>query len=152
MIDLPQWLENKVTEIECPNCGRNIQLETIVGIGIKEHKEGSKKQSYLFIEHTCGYCSKTYGFDLTTYDVKEFVFDMIEKYGLISDEVDDSEMMNVNIDDKAEKDEENGISQAEVDTFKRTMKDCDTWIDVMECAGINSEDLERYTKNSEKDK
>jgi len=39
MIDLPQWLEDKIKEVgmECPNCGKNIKLESIVAIGVKEY-------------------------------------------------------------------------------------------------------------------
>ena len=45
-----------------------------------------------------------------------------------------------------------GISQKEVDNFNNMMKDCKSWADIMEKAGISSEDMERYTKDSAKDK
>ena len=158
MIDLPQWLEDKIREVgmECPNCGKNIELDSIVGIGVKEYDESKDKKNkdripYLVMEHTCGYCHKTYGFDITVCDVKEFVFDMIEKYGLVSND-QDSEFIEEKQEPKVKKSEKSGISQKEVDNFTNMMKDCKNWTDVMEKVGISSEDTERYTKESAKDK
>jgi len=151
MIDLPQWLENKINEIECPNCGRNIGPETVVGVGIREQEEDGKNNSYLVIENTCNYCGKTYGFDVTNCNVREFVFDMIEKYGLIdTSSIEDTEPVGIEMGKNSE--ESAGISQREIDTFKLMMKDCDNWTDLMKCVGINKEDRERYIKDSEKDK
>ena len=162
MIDLPQWLEDKIKKIgmECPNCGKNIELESIVAIGVKEYDESKNKKKkdripYLVIEHTCGYCHKTYGFDIVECDVKRFVFEMMEKYGLIGDDQNDQndqEFIEEEQKPKAKRNAKSGISQKEVDNFTNMMKDCKNWTDVMEKAGISSEDMERYIKDSAKDK
>jgi len=158
MIDLPQWLEDKIQEIgmECPNCGKNIKLESIVAIGVKEYDESKDKKKkdripYLVMEHTCEYCHKTYGFDITECDVKKFVFEMMEKYGLIDTDQDKLEFVEEK-KPKVKKNAKSGISQKEVDNFTNMMKDCKNWTDVMEKAGISREDMERYTKDSAKGK
>jgi len=165
MIDLPQWLEDKIKEIgmECPNCGKNIRLESIVAIGVKEYEDEDEKEkkdrnSYLVMEHTCDYCHKTYGFDITECDVKKFVLDMLQKYGALSSDEDALEFIEEkqekqdNIKESVKKNIKSGISQKEVDNFNNMMKDCKSWADIMEKAGISSEDMERYTKDSAKDK
>ena len=155
MIDLPQWLEDRIEEMECPNCSKNIQLKSIVGVGIKEYEvdkgKGKKKKnrtSYLVIEHTCSYCHKTYGFDIATCDVKEFVFDMIERYGLIDiDEHDCTKTVDAKRQKKKTRTKKSGISQSEVDSFTRMMKDCKSWADILQRVGISKEDMERYAKD-----
>ena len=151
MIDLPQWLEDRIEEMECPNCSRNIQLKSIIGIGIKEYdnKKNKKKDrvSYLVIEHTCEYCHKTYGFDISICDVKEFVFDMMEKYGLINDGCDQTETSDAKKESKKSRSKKSGISQSEVDSFRMTLKDCKSWTDIMNKVGISNEDIDRYAKD-----
>ena len=160
MIDLPQWLEDKIKEIgmECPNCGKNIKLESIVAIGVKEYDESKDKKKkkenrtpYLVIEHTCSYCHKTYGFDIAECKVKDFVVDMADKYGLI-ESPPELEFIEEKEKSKVKKNVKSGISQKEVDNITNMMKDCKSWTDVMEKAGISSEDMERYVKDSAKDK
>ena len=176
MIDLPQWLENRIEEMECPKCSKNIELKSIIGIGIKEYdeevdnkrkgkKKGKERVSYLVIEHKCAYCNSVYGFDLTLCDVKEFVFDMLDKYGLINGEdvehVEDEDVEHVEELDVSRKISKNknknknkkiGISQKEIDNFTNMMKDCKSWTDIMDRVGISREDRERYVKDSAKDK
>ena len=154
MIDLPQWLEDRIEEMECPNCSKNIQLKSIVGVGIKEYEadegKGKKKgrTSYLVIEHTCSYCHKTYGFDITMCDVKEFVFDMMERYGLIdSTEHDCVNVVDAKKKNKKAKTKKSGISQNEVDSFTNMMKDCKSWEDILHRVGISNEDMDRYAKD-----
>ena len=153
MIDLPQWLETHISDIECPNCGKSLKSETVTAVGIKEYKEGKnkkKKTSYLTIEHTCDYCGKSYGFDITQCDVKEYICDMIEKYGL-AEQVDNDEGDEVIPSfsvSKKENDKKNqsGISQEEVDCFRLITKNILTWEAMMKSVGISKDDIEKYIK------
>lgn len=108
MIDIPEWLEGHLKEIECPNCGRVLQKAAISGIGVKEYTDKKKKNNrdnkFLFIEHTCQSCGKTYGFDVALCDVKDFVVSMIEKYNGKMDGTKKSEF-SYNKDDVDEDDE-----------------------------------------------
>lgn len=156
MIDLPQWLETHISDIECPNCGKNLKRETITAVGIKEYQEDKKKKkrvSYLTIEHTCDYCGKSYGFDITQCGVKEYVFDMIDKYGFEhtkeEEEAEETEEDNIiidlsNIKTNKETNLKSGISQSEVDCFRLITRDVTTWEAIMKSVGISREDIERY--------
>jgi len=156
MIDLPQWLETHISEIECPNCGKSLKRETITAVGIKEYQEGKKKKkktSYLVIEHACDYCGKSYGFDISPCDVKEYICDMIEKYGLDENDENDKNDENdiipnlSNVKTNENTDIKSGISQKEVDCFNLITKDVLTWAEIMKGVGISKDDIERYINN-----
>jgi hypothetical protein len=94
MIDIPEWLEKHVAKVICPDCGKPINRKAISGIGIKEYKKKNGVEKYIFVEHTCIHCKKTYALDICHCDVKDFVFSMMEKYtggkgAATEDELDD---------------------------------------------------------------
>jgi len=177
MIDMPMWLEQYLPELRCPNCGTKISKDNIIGVGIRGCYEGKNKDkyvTYISIEHACQKCKHVYVFDVSQCNMKAFVYEMMQLYGLfgkshdetidilqieddvVTDMVQDVFQENMeedikNYDEFARERclEQSRISDDEIKDAKKGLKVSKTWHETMENMGISDQDLERYYQEDE---
>ena len=122
---LPKWISKHIRKLECPGCSKHLDPNVVRTIGIREYKD-REPETFLFIEYTCKYCKKNYGFDIAICNLKNFVFDMVDQYKGKNTQIDDIEELERRIKENSKDDD--GCS--DMDRFVLQVMDDAKWREI----------------------
>jgi len=134
---------------ECPRCHTPIDIDKIVGVGVKESYK-IKGKDVIFFEYLCKNCDDMYVFELDFADMGNFLPKLLgEMKSGENEDVDDIDNLNVNnlVRIKSK------ISNKEIKDVKKFLSSCRDFEDFMAEIGITKEQINEYGQyNKEKDK
>ena len=129
MKKLPAWLRNLARKNSCPRCSTPIDIEHIMGMGVKEsHKH--KGKDVLFFEYFCTSCEDVFVFELDFAPTDDMLASMLG-----TDE--DEEELRV---------AKSGITDKEVNKLKEFLKKSKYFEDFLIEIGVSQSDIDKLGK------
>lgn len=149
MKDLPDWLAKLAKKYECPRCHLPIDIEKIVGLGVKQSYK-DKNREVIFFEYLCDKCDDMYVFEIDFADMKDFLPKLLDEV-VSEDSIDDiKEMLDRgNFNRKTV----SKISDREIKYMKKFLSSSKNFEEFMIEIGLTQDQINEYGQyNKEKDK
>jgi hypothetical protein len=156
MLSLPKWVQRIFAESFCPHCDKKkiktrLRASGVFAQGVREEMSKKTKRMRLsyYFEHRCEVCDKPSRFSGFPTNMHDFIADMIEvSNSPLQDAVvstEENQMARAKPKPKAEKDgiPVEGISDEEVESFKRMMEETQYFEDLLDKIGITKEERAR---------
>ncbi len=140
MINLPKWIQRILDESVCPACEAKADKTGVFALGIKEEIHSKTKKSFLsiFFLYNCNKCKKASTFSGLPTSFDDFIENMLEVSNSPTPSTADCQSS-----DLFEIDEEQGISDKEVQELKKSLKTSKYFEDFLTDIGIDKNDLNK---------
>jgi len=131
MKKLPEWLINLAKKNKCPRCGSDIDINNIMGVGMKESST-KKGKDIMFFEYFCTNCEDVFLFELNFAPTEDILASILGSEG-------DGDFEGKPV-------AKSGITDREVGELKKFLKGCKYFEDFLLEIGVPKSDIEKYGK------
>jgi len=147
MINLPKWLQRVLDESVCPACQAKADKTGVFALGVKEEIHSKTKKTFLslFFLYTCNKCKKASTFSGLPTSFDDFIENMLEVANSPTPSTVDNQSGEIFEDDN-----EQGISDKEVQELKKSLKASKYFEDFLTDIGIDKSDLDKKDDDENK--
>ena len=150
MLTLPRWVRRIFAETVCPHCEKNkvktkLEHTGVYAQGIREEMSKKTKRIRLsfYYEYKCAVCGKSSRFSGFPTNMHDFIADMIDvSNSPLQDAITDHENKK-KVEHERNKIPVEGISEQEVESFKKMMEETQFFEDLLDKIGITPEERVR---------
>jgi hypothetical protein len=152
MLALPKWVQRIFAESVCPHCAKEkvkskLSLGGVFAQGVREEMSKKTKRMRLsyYFEYRCSVCSKPSRFSGFPTNMDDFIADMIEVSNspVQNDSTPSDPRRTIKSKESKPKTPVEGISDLEVESFKKLVEETQYFEDLLDKIGITKEERDR---------
>ena len=80
MLDMPQWLRNVLSSLQCPHCKESLHHQGITAVGVRCSTQRSPTKTVMFLEYLCPSCEELAILEMNPMTLQQFCRDMAQAY------------------------------------------------------------------------